>query len=153
MENLIIAILLYVAIVAIANCPKSVAKADTDPAAPVDYFPIEEATEPQAKAEPVTVAPEMTWEEMLVDSRTVEFLERMADFMESKIEEVQPAIAATALCPVAPMATAQPEPVQNFTVANDLSRLGVRDLYKLASKAGIKGYKKLSKGALIQALA
>jgi hypothetical protein len=87
MENLIVAILLYVAIVAIANCPKSVAKADTDPTAPVDYFPEVEAT---------------------------------------------------------------PEPQ---TFHQDLSRLGVRELYKLASKAGIKGYKKLSKGALIQALA
>jgi hypothetical protein len=67
---------------------------------------------------------------------------------------VQGAIAATALTTVAPMSTAQPEPVQSFTVATcDLSKMGVRDLYKLASKAGIKGYKKLSKPQLIQALA
>jgi hypothetical protein len=117
MENLIVAIVLYVAIVAIAYCPKTTA---TDPVtAPIDYFPeVEATTEP----EPVEMP-------------------------------VQPAIAATALSTVPTMATAQPEPVQSFTVATDLSRLGVRDLYKLASKSGIKGYKKLSKGALIQALA
>jgi hypothetical protein len=118
MENLIVAIVLYVAIVAIAYRPKTTA---TDPVtAPIDYFPeVEEAT-----TEPEPVA--------------------MPD---------QPAIAATVLSTVPTMATAQPDPVQSFTVANDLSRLGVRQLYKLASKAGIKGYKKLSKGALIQALA
>ncbi|MBE9194215.1 Rho termination factor N-terminal domain-containing protein [Synechocystis sp. LEGE 06083] len=80
-----------------------------------------------------------------------------------EVEEVAPetpaqhepkAIAATALTTVEPMATAKPEPVQSFTVATpDLSKMGVRDLYKLASKAGIKGYKKLSKPQLIQALA
>ncbi|MBE9242689.1 hypothetical protein [Synechocystis salina] len=116
MENLIVAILLYVAIVAIAYRPKTAA---TDPAAPIDYFPeVEATTEPEPVAMPV-----------------------------------QPAIAATALTTVPTMATAQPDPVQSFTVANDLSRLGVRDLYKLASKAGIKGYKKLTKPQLVQALA
>jgi hypothetical protein len=117
MENLIVAIVLYVAIVAIAYCPNKTTA--TDPAVPIDYFPeVEETTETKPVAMPV-----------------------------------QPAIAATTLSTVSPLATAQPDPVQSFTVATDLSRLGVRDLYKLASKAGIKGYKKLSKGALIQALA
>jgi hypothetical protein len=112
MENLIVAILLYVAIVAIAHCPKSVAKADTDPAAPVDYFPKEEAnTEPDPVAMPD-----------------------------------QPAI-------IVPMSTTQPEAVEAFTVATDLSCLGVRELYKLAKEAGLKNVKKLSKTQLVEALA
>jgi hypothetical protein len=115
MENLIIAILLYVAIVAIANCPNKTTA--TEQSAPIDYFPeLEETTEPQA--EPVTVA--------------------------------QPAIAATALSPVK-IAMAQPEPVEGFRP--DLSKMGVRQLYRLASDAGIKGYKKLSKAQLVEALA
>jgi hypothetical protein len=132
MENLILAILIYVAIVAIAHCPNKSA-ATTDPVtAPVDYFPEVEEVAPQPATPAKTKA-------------------TIANLI--KEEVARPAIAATALSPIAPMSTAQPEPVQSFTVAPDLSRLGVRDLYKLASKAGIKGYKKLSKGALIQALA
>ena len=73
---------------------------------------------------------------------------------EPVVMPAQLAIAATALSTVAPVVTAKPEPVEVFTMPTvDLSALGVRDLYKLASKAGIKGYKKLSKGALIQARA
>jgi hypothetical protein len=50
MENLIVAIALYIVIVAIAYCPAK--KTATDPAAaPIDYFPqVEEVTEPQAVA-------------------------------------------------------------------------------------------------------
>lgn len=56
--------------------------------------------------------------------------------------------ACAAYCPA--KTTAQADPVETFTP--DLSKMGVRQLYKLASNAGIKGYKSMSKARLIVAL-
>jgi hypothetical protein len=57
-----------------------------------------------------------------------------------------------------PIVIVEPMPVAAFTApfatvpAVDLSSLGVRELYKLASQRGIKGYKKISKAKLITLL-
>lgn len=52
MENLIVAIALYIVVVAIANRPKSTV---TDPAAPVQYFPTVKLEPETATAQPVTI--------------------------------------------------------------------------------------------------
>lgn len=60
--------------------------------------------------------------------------------------EPQPVISIVERRPVAAFV---PNPAKNPT---NLAGLGVRDLYKIASQQGIKGYKKLSKKQLLDLL-
>lgn len=136
MENLIVAIALYIVIVAIAYCPNKTAAIDPV-AVPINYFPdVEKVTEAvpvdDAVLNAIAIAPAKATKTTKATLSTL-----------IKEELSKPAIVATV----------QLDPVQSFTIAKpDLSKMGVRDLYKLASQAGIQGYKKLTKPQLIAAL-
>lgn len=131
LQEIIVLTVAYIALIGLLQPKKKTVAPIADSTAPIDYFPeVKETTEPLAQPEPKAKS-------------------TLASLI--KEEVAKPAVLApTALCPVT-IATAPAQPIQGFTP--DLSKMGVRDLYRLASNAGIKGYKKLSKAQLVQALA
>jgi hypothetical protein len=96
------------------------------------------ATEPEAQ--PIDYFPEVDDDDFVPTPE----IEQPAEW--EKEFEPQPVISIVERRPVAAMTVPQTKS------PTDLAGLGVRDLYKIASQQGIKGYKKLSKNQLLDLL-
>lgn len=133
MSHLIVAVLIYVAIVAIANQKPATVSATTR----IDYFPEVEKIESDisgiselaiaAEISPVIPCP---WELETT-------LEPVTETAIATVEPVKPTLYL--LPPAKP-------------VASDLNSLGIRELKRLASKAKIKRYSTLRRDELISRL-
>jgi hypothetical protein len=140
LQEIIVLTVAYIVLIGLFQPKKKTVAPIADPAASIDYFP-----EP-----PVDLPAELERDLCPKPVEPVAPAHAKATLASLIKEEVaKPAILApTALCPVS-VATAKPDPIQGFTP--DLSKMGVRDLYRLA-QGKVKGYKKLSKDQLIAAL-
>jgi hypothetical protein len=123
MENLILAIALYVVFMAIAYQPKT----NCTTTEPINYFP-----EPEPELMAIAVVIPETTEPATVETKT-------------EPEPMEIPIAAT----VKPTLSALIK--EGFT--KPLEDLTIRELYTAAANANVKGYKRLNKAQLIAALA
>ena len=127
MENLILAIALYVVFIAAANAPKN----NRTTTEPINYFPDFKSENSQPEPEAMAIAvPTETSEPATVETKT---------------EPMEIPIAAT----VKPTLSALIK--EEFT--KPLEDLTIRELYTAAANAKVKGYKRLNKAQLIEALA
>jgi hypothetical protein len=131
-QEILVCSFAYIVLVAIAYQPR----ATEEDAQPIEYFPkIEEEMDEAVFPTEDAIAVE-DWD--AIAQYDPQFCGMTAENVKKVIVERRPVAAFTA-----PVATAP-------TV--DLSALGVREIYKLAAAAKIKGYKKISKAKLIALL-
>ena len=128
MENLILAALLYLAIVAAAYAPKT----NRTTTEPINYFP---EPEPELMAIAVDFSTEPT-EPATVEPETEPTEPKPMEVSDSK-STTKPTLSALL--------------VEEFT--KPLEDLTIRELYTAAANAKVKGYKRLNKAQLIEALA
>ena len=121
MENLILAIALYVVFIAAANAPKN----NRTTTEPINYFPDFESANSQPEPEAMAIA---------VPTETSE--PKPMEVSDSK-STTKPTLSTLIK--------------EEFT--KPLEDLTIRELYTAAANAKVKGYKRLNKAQLIEALA
>jgi hypothetical protein len=133
MENLILAALLYLAIVAAAYQPKT----NCTTTEPINYFPDFESENSQPEPEPMAIAvPTETSEPATVETKTEPTEPKPMEVSDFK-STTKPTLSALIK--------------EEFT--KPLEDLTIRELYAAAANAKVKGYKRLNKAQLIAALA